>query len=149
MLVDVEFRQPPSQIGMILSIIGGPNLIPERIAQGIYLTTHWSVDQLGVKFRERWKEDDVEELPFPDYGVCDTPSQVVSTYALNERPEKLILVCVKIDKKQQSQKGGWRWHKWGPYIGNQNPTCEYIFDEPAIDTVYTFQVYELVEEVVK
>jgi hypothetical protein len=39
--------------------------------------------------------------------------------------------------------GGWRWHKWGPYIGTQEPKCEYIHDEPEIEEVFTYHVYEL------
>lgn len=38
--------------------------------------------------------------------------------------------------------GGWRWEKWGPYIGTQRSVADYLHDEPDIDYVYTFHVYK-------
>ena len=37
----------------------------------------------------------------------------------------------------------WRWHKWGPYIGTKEPKCEYLYDEPEIDKVVIFELYEI------
>jgi hypothetical protein len=42
-------------------------------------------------------------------------------------------------------KSGWRYHKWGDYIGSQNPQSEYLYDDTHIDAVWTFHIYELVE----
>jgi hypothetical protein len=52
-------------------------------------------------------------------------------------------VLCKISKKDQPYVGGWRWHKWGKYIGDQNPMCEYIADEPEIDFVYVYNLYKV------
>jgi len=143
MLVDVTFNPPQPHVGLVLTMIAGGRLIPERIKQGMYIASHWSIDQLGVPIRERWKETEYKELDYPEFGVCDYPDQVVSLYALGQRLEKLFVTFVKIEKVTQSARGGWRWHKWGPYIGNQNPQAEHIYDESEIDTVYTFHIYEL------
>lgn len=35
---------------------------------------------------------------------------------------------------------GWRWHKWGEYIGKHTPCCEYLSDEKGIDYVLTWKL---------
>jgi hypothetical protein len=47
-------------------------------------------------------------------------------------------------KANQPKEDGWRWRKWGQYIGALEPTCEYIADEPHIDKVYVYHIYEKV-----
>mgnify|MGYP000984510367 FL=1 len=38
--------------------------------------------------------------------------------------------------------GGWRWHKWGEYLGNGTPTCEHLDDEDEFnDGVYVYHMY--------
>jgi hypothetical protein len=83
------------------------------------------------------------EAPWEEFGVADSPEQVVSAYDLANLPEKVFVSLVKITKADQPAEGGWRWHKWGPYIGVQKPRCEYIHDEPEITEVYTFHICEL------
>lgn len=145
MLVDVEFKTSDSGLLSILEIIsdGGGPVIPERIGKGLYVSGHWSVEYLGVPVRKRWAENGVAALDFDEYGVCDTPEQVVNRFHLESRPEKFFVSFVKIDRAAQPQDGGWRWHKWGPYIGTREPRCEYIADEPEIESVYTYRIYEL------
>jgi hypothetical protein len=144
MLVDVEFKKPAPHMAMILGIIGsGGTVVPERIGKGMYQCGHWSIDQFGLPIRERWREENAEYLDFEDYGVCDTPEQAIEHLKLESRPENFFVSFVKIEKATQPADGGWRWHKWGPYIGTKEPQCEYIHDEPDIDAVYTYHVYEL------
>lgn len=146
MLVDVQFRGPPPHMAMILGVIGkGGSVVPERIGEGMYLTSHWSIDQLGVSIRERWREEQPGYLDFEEYGVCDTPEQAVEGLGLRARPERFFVSFVEINKATQPSDGGWRWHKWGSYIGDHEPQCEYIHDEPEIEKVYTFHVYELAD----
>mgnify|MGYP000101825354 CR=1 FL=1 len=57
-------------------------------------------------------------------------------------PVPVFVSFVRIRRDEQSSSGGWRWHKWGKYIGKQKPQCEYIYDEPEIEEVYTFSVYQ-------
>ena len=45
-------------------------------------------------------------------------------------------------KADEPSSGGWRFRKWGEYIGKHEVTCEYIYDEPDIDFVYCFHIYE-------
>ncbi len=154
MLTDIQFRQPDFQTSLILGIIGaGGPVIPERIGEGMYLSGHWSIDQLVDKklIRDRFSEQ-VEAFKagkygspsYEEYGVCDTPEQVLEKYPfLKDAPERFFISYVRIDRGSQPRDGGWRWHKWGTYIGDREPKCEYLHDEPDIETVYTFHIYEL------
>lgn len=79
-----------------------------------------------------------------NYGVCDNYQQVLDYYPeLNNLNRKFVLSLYKISKKNQPKNGGWRWHKWGKYIGNQNPRQEYIYDEPEIEEVIVYHIYEI------
>ena len=143
MLVDVQFRKPAADMVIILALVGsGGGAIPERISEGMYLSTHWSIDQLGVRLRERWREDNTEFLDFAEYGVCDSPEQAVEKFKLRDRQERFFVSFVRILRANQPYSGGWRWHKWGEYIGDKTPTREYLHDEPEISEVYTFHIYE-------
>lgn len=79
------------------------------------------------------------------YGVCDSPEQLLEHLPhLAEDPEAYMVAMVEIRRDRQSDRGGWRWHKWGPYIGTQNPQHEYLYDEKHIDSVFTYHVYRVV-----
>ncbi len=81
------------------------------------------------------------------YGVCDNPTQVMEwpeMAAALANPDRLYAVVFTILRSQdQHPTGGWRWHKWGEYVGVQNPQCEYLYDEPEIDTVYIYHVHDV------
>ena len=46
-------------------------------------------------------------------------------------------------REDQPESGGWRWHKWGEYIGKFDSKCEYLYDEDGIDFVYAFSILEI------
>lgn len=48
-------------------------------------------------------------------------------------------------KEHEPPKDGWRWHKWGPYIGTQEPKAEYLYDEPTITLIYTYTIIQLTD----
>lgn len=62
------------------------------------------------------------------YGVADNIEQIKEYY--KEWIDKSIWVIaitpVFQDKNHAGKGGGWRWHKWGNYIGKLNPQCEYL-----------------------
>lgn len=76
------------------------------------------------------------------YGVADSVSQIYRKYRkVLKNPDYLFIVDVsKIRKCDQPEHGGWRWHKWGDYIGHKKPQYEYLYDEPNIDFVYIFHI---------
>lgn len=81
------------------------------------------------------------------YGVADNLEQAVQFYKDNKddyfRGNHVIFVT-EIHKDPTQPCCGWRWHKWGEYIGTQNPKCEYLNDEPEIEKVLCFSIYKVV-----
>lgn len=153
MLTDVNFQTTPSFINEIRKAIGGTDLLPSRIELGLYQSTDWSFDYLTVEKCESF----FELVPFEEattgkewysnYGVCDSPEQFkehsIFKKIVKDKENYYVVCLVKLEKKECSPTGGWRWHKWGPYIGKQKPTCEYLYDEPVIETVYTYHIYRV------
>lgn len=81
------------------------------------------------------------------YGVADTVEQVKEHYAhVIANPDvQICIALMPVFKSNEPEHGGWRWHKWGEYIGTHKPQCEYLYNEPDIDMVLCFHVY-VVEE---
>jgi hypothetical protein len=87
-----------------------------------------------------------------NYGVADNASQVLDYYDyLYERHSdymnnrKFVILMTPIFREDQPEDGGWRWHKWGQYIGDFEPQCEYLYDEQGIDYVWVFNILEVEE----
>lgn len=80
-----------------------------------------------------------------DYGVCDNYKQVLEHYKelLSDVNKNYVIGLSTVNRKDQPEGDGWRWHKWGEYIGTQNPQHEYIYDDTHIDTVYCYHIYEI------
>lgn len=85
-----------------------------------------------------------------NYGVCDNASQVLNYYdSLYEQfkdymeNKKFVILLTPIIRKHQPEYGGWRWNKWGRYIGKFESKCEYLYDETGIDYVYCFTILEV------
>lgn len=59
-----------------------------------------------------------------------------------------VVKVTPILKSHEPETGGWRWSKWGEYIGTRESEAEYLYDEPEIDTIFVFSVIVL-ERLVK
>lgn len=101
----------------------------------------------GIKYykHEYLSED---ESYFAVYGVADSLEQIAE-YIKPIQDKNIFVLATPIRKEEQPEWGGekpewggWRWHKWGQYIGKQSPQCEYLYDEPIIELVYVFRIYE-------
>lgn len=95
--------------------------------------------QLAIEYKDRSKHD-------APYGVCDSLEQLRETEiyaALVADPCPMALTLTPVNKCEEDP-GGWRWSKWGEYVGLQAPRCEYLFDEPLIETVYVFEAVKLI-----
>lgn len=141
MLTDISFdNAEPNSHRAILEVIHGPAL-PGKISKGFYLCQHWNFE-VYLSEPNQWPD-----LPCDDvwcYGVCDNPQQLLARAPWLETDERRFVVSfVKLDKADEPPEGGWRWRKWGEYIGTQSPQCEYLADEPEIETVYTYHIYEV------
>lgn len=84
-----------------------------------------------------------------DYGVADNIEQILEYYKDQiEHPKDEY--CISItpiyqDKANKGKGGGWRWHKWGEYIGTRTPLCEYLDDESIeFPWVYVFHIYKFI-----
>ncbi|MFA7128492.1 MAG: hypothetical protein WC136_04925 [Sphaerochaeta sp.] len=76
-----------------------------------------------------------------DYGVCDNVEQLENKYNISGNP--YIAFMTPIVKSNAPSEGGWRWCKWGQYIGTHEITSEYLYDEPQIEKVYVFSIYKV------
>lgn len=78
------------------------------------------------------------------YGVADNIEQIKEHYKDQiESSNPIVISVTEIKKATQPEEGGWRWHKWGQYIGTKEAQCEYIKDEPEIDSVFVYHVYSV------
>ena len=93
--------------------------------------------------------DSNASMYFQSYGVCDNASQAIEYYELLEKEgiankeDKYVILMTPFFKEKEPEYGGWRWHKWGPYIGIQNKQCEYLHDEEDIEMIYAFQIQQM------
>lgn len=138
MLVDLPSNWQ-SMRDPITAILAGPGYVPVHWAKGVY-ETHFNF------------EHDIRSLvteKYPTgirsaYGVCDYWQQIIAHEpGITSNPEPYIISLTRIRKQVQPESGGWRWHKWGQYIGEKTPTTEYLYDEPEIDEVFVYHVYEV------
>lgn len=84
------------------------------------------------------------------YGVADTPQQILEypkhlNYFIKSK-RHFVCCMTEIHKKDQPKRDGWRWHKWGSYIGNHQIMCEYLYDEIGINSVLLYHFYEILLE---
>lgn len=118
---------------------------------GVYicgLNTHYELEILT-----NYKETNNRENPlhWNDYGVCDNATQVLNYFEELSNNEELkdyiathnYVILLTPFFKEFQEEGGWRWHKWGKYIGVFDSKHEYLADEIGIDYIYTFDIVEV------
>ncbi len=143
MLVDVEVRFGDPVLSIIAGMNGGGGT--QRLREGVYSCGHFSFE---LEFRGRQDHRfDFPELPgdFSCYGVCDGVDQLLEVMpaAIVTSERRFVVALHEVRRADQSEEGGWRWHKWGPYVGRQEKTTEYLHDEPKVESVWTYHVYEV------
>lgn len=129
----------------LFALIAGKDR-PERIRAGIYSGVAFNFELLlNTGSAHDWD-------PFPSnlpgdleasYGVVDSMTQFLERFgdALEADVQGYCLGFTRVSKGEQPASGGWRWHKWGPYLGMQEPQHEYLHDEEYITEVYCFQLF--------
>lgn len=113
-------------------------------------TANLSYEETYQAMVREWSEPTREDLPpIPmdmecQYGVSDNIEQIKEYYKewLDDPHSKWVITVTPVfqDKSNRGKGGGWRWHKWGGYIGTLSPRCEYLDDE---DFGEDFQGYVL------
>lgn len=147
MLIDIALRETDPATAVILRCVsGGYPVTPQRLRTGVYECRHWNFEEFVSWPRiEAYPtlESDGEQVSA--YGVCDSVTQLLTTLrpCLSDPLRMFVVAVVCVCRDEQPANGGWRWHKWGPYIGAQQPTMEYLADEPDIDKVWTYHILEL------
>ena len=133
------------QLMGILSLIGQGGKA-EELETGIFISPSFSFGNSIINDKNEYFDFQNEGEYLGAYGVCDTVEQVKEKYSkwLNDTELKFCISFTKVTKSEQDANGGWRWHKWGEYIGKLNPQCEYLDDEDFGDDfqyVITFTLY--------
>lgn len=75
------------------------------------------------------------------YGIADNASQILEAYP--DIPDDYIILMTPMFSKKDEPCSGWRWHKWGRYLGVQERSCEYLNDEPNTDMIYCFSIRQI------
>ena len=131
----------------------GFNYTPQSermLKDGVYIALNFDAlefEELGgrLTFEQEYKL-------YPDYskaqyGVADNIEQIEAYYKeeIESSDKYFIYVCpIHQDKSNAGKGGGWRWHKWGEYIGTLNPQCEYLDDESFIvDHILVFHIVKI------
>ena len=146
MLTNPKFQYDLQMMG-ILSLIGQGGK-SEEVETGIFMSPSFSFgNTIGNKKEDYFSfESPDEQIWLGPYGVCDTIEQVKEKYAkwLNDEKLNFCISFTKVTKAEQPSDGGWRWHKWGDYIGTKNPQHEYLYDEDDdIQEVFVYHIYHL------
>lgn len=122
-------------LGMISYLNGSGST--KEIANGIYEIGHFGGSHFLPGY-ERYPELSVEP-----YGVCDSYEQIIEACPeLSAEGRAFVITLTPVYRNNQPKSGGWRWHKWGTYIGKHTPTAEYLHDEPEIEKIYCYHIYE-------
>ena len=84
------------------------------------------------------------------YGVADSIEQIKEYFKeeIEDPNRKYFITATPVfqDKKNKGKGGGWRWHKWGEYIGKLDSKCEYLDDEDFgndFKYIICFHLYEV------
>lgn len=166
MLIDLPPLHPRGRFAAVAAVLGMGD--PERLASGVYragfdFNFRHDLDACGYTvnyfpFSDLWKEvfaagpDSDREaarqaaLDAPaDYGVCDHWEQIIERWPqIVSSPRRFVIGLTEVRREDESE-GGWRWHKWGEYIGTFEHQREYLYDEVGIDSVWTFEIVEVLD----
>lgn len=113
----------------------------KRLQLGVYEIGHFNAHLL---LDDSWLDSfRIEGLSINEYGVCDSVQQILDQCPELQDPKRHFIIAITpVVKAEQSPEGGWRWHKWGPYIGTFDHQFEYLYDEVGIDQVLVYHIHE-------
>lgn len=138
MLTDIKWDKvghmgmPPEFAAML------GDVMPNQVSTGIY-------KDAGFNSRGLSSQIDSNDYDNNHYGVADNVEQIIKKFpSINDEDGKYIIAYQRLSRDEEPQDGGWRWHKWGEYIGDKEPQCEYLAHEPEIESIIVFNVFKLV-----
>lgn len=139
---DPNILKPDGILAFVGMMNGGES---KQLATGVYQISHFgSSDFPGRDYIDHYRFDkSYKPLSLSTFGVCDDYQQVIDQCPeLQDPNRKFVVTVTEVRSGDQPRDGGWRWHKWGPYIGTHEPQCEYLHDEEGIEKVYCYSIYE-------
>lgn len=133
---------------MLVNLKGLRSRNKNRLSKGVYELRGFNkfnfdhyLEDCGVNFYSIFEDNDDE---YECFGVCDNFNQIIDQFPdLLNSTSKYVIGLSKVKRAEQRSVGGWRWCKWGEYIGNKEITAEYLYDEENIDQVYCFKIYRI------
>lgn len=137
MLIQEQRVLNPGGILAMIAVNGNPAGAKE-LQTGIYEIGHYGSSDFLPGYEAYPK------LAIGPYGVCDSIEQLLAACPeLVNNPERQFVVTVtRVTREKEPAAYGWRWHKWGEYIGTQNPQHEYLYDEKHIESILVYHIYE-------
>jgi hypothetical protein len=144
MLVNEPYVLNPSPILQMIAAVNGNRPGSEEVRPGVYLVGHFGSSRFPCPGYESYPEFGraPDNTYRSAYGVCDSIEQVLTLFPELEAPgREFIVTLTEVRRDVQGSTGGWRWHKWGPYIGSHTPLFEYLYDE-SIERVFVYHIYE-------
>lgn len=138
---DAAMRDNSGGILMMIASASGRPLGAHRIRDGVYEIGHFGSSHWPLGYEDHPRFSDTN---FGCYGVCDNVEQILAACPEIETSESraFVITLTTIRRADEPREGGWRWHKWGEYIGTFKPAHEHIADETGIDEVFVYHVYE-------
>lgn len=125
------------QCDLILGAVSGGRK-GRRVEKGVYEIHHFGSSAFLRDFEEYHQVGDIYS-----YGVCDSLENLKERCPeLESGEDRYVVTLTPVLREDEPEGGGWRWHKWGEYIGNQNPQHEYLYHDRHIDRVFVFHIYK-------
>ena len=153
MLVNLNLRESYSigYLNILANSLANINKTSHKLENpitGVYINGEFpfNFDKIiDYKSMNKIKEDEYGWTSPIQSGVCDNYQQVLNKYSeyVNDPNRKFVIGLTPVVRENQESSGGWRWEKWGEYIGDFIPQCDYLYDEPEIEIIYTFQIFEI------
>ena len=128
------------EIAAIIGMVNGNTTIPHEVVKGVYIRPDFG----SSLFLNPGYEPYPELRNIDCFGVCDEYQQILDLEPalVNDPNREFVIKLTPVKKANQSEEGGWRWHKWGEYIGVHEITSEYLYDEPIVEEVFCYHIYE-------
>lgn len=88
------------------------------------------------------KERRIKNVGWP---LCDGYKDIIKYYPeLKDENRKFFVILYPIFRKFQPKHGGFRYWKYGKYIGKRKLKNEYLYDDKHIDMIYKYNIYEII-----
>jgi hypothetical protein len=151
-------------IGLAMSmVLASGELDLTAVEQGVYEAFGYNfgyiaeeIEITGIEF-DPWFDSGVQGSCLDPNGgghqwemsniVCDSVEQAKKHWqAYMDDPEREFMIVVNPVQRNPANAGtgvGWRWKKWGPYIGTHEIQHEFLDDEEGIDKVFLASIIQV------